>query len=387
MDIGMLKNLLILCGGQSAEHEVSLRSVHFVLAELDRQKFKPIVVLVSRDGCWNLVTNERDLQKIKKLDTAVHSYELVTLECQPEGTFLKSDNGVEIKIDVAFPIMHGPMSEDGTLQGLLELMNLPYVGSGVLGSAVCMHKVVSKILLQHAGVDVADFICITSHSAMPSYQELVQKWHTNALFVKPADNGSSVGISKVKNQQELVSAMQHAWQFSAQVIIEAAITAREIECAVLGNNHDVVPIASCLAEIKPNHDFYSYEAKYLDPNGAALVIPAALPAAVAEKAQALAIAAFRILHCDGMARVDMFVTEDNSILINEVNTIPGFTAISMYPQLMAKSGIKGKELITQLLALASKEHMRKKKLLLMPDVVIDEVEQADLSQHKVASMK
>lgn len=366
----MLKNVLILCGGKSAEHEVSLRSVRFVISALDRQKFNPIIVLVSRDGCWNLLASEDDLQKITHLDAASSLYKLVTLQCMPNGTFLRGGDA-EIKIDLAFPVVHGPMSEDGTWQGLLELMDLPCVGSGVLGSAVCMHKVASKVLLQHAGLDVANFICITAHAQLPNYQELMQNWHADALFVKPVDNGSSVGIRKVMNQQELIVAIQNARLFSAQVIIEAAITGREVECAVLGSNDDAAPLASCLAEIKPRHAFYSYEAKYLDPNGAELIIPAAVSPEIMARAQAIAITAFRVLHCEGMARIDMFVTEDDRILVNEVNTIPGFTEISMYPQLMAKTGIDGKSLVTKLLDLANQEYVRKKKLLSKPDIDLE----------------
>lgn len=364
----MLKNVLILCGGQSAEHEISLRSVRFVLSELDRSKFQPIIVLISRDGCWNLITNESDLQKIQHLDAANPLYKIVTLQCQQNGAFLIGDNGVKIKIDLAFPIMHGPMSEDGTWQGLLELMNLPYVGSGVLGSAVCMHKAVSKILLQHAGLPVADFTCVTAQDMLPDYAELITKWRVDALFVKPVDNGSSIGIQKVKNQRELISAINHAWQFSAQVIIEAAIKGREIECAVLGSNNNDAPLASCLAEIKPKHDFYNYEAKYLDPNGAEFIIPAALPIEITKRVQAMAISAFKALHCEGMARVDVFVTDDYRVFINEVNTIPGFTAISMYPQLLAQSGMNGRSLVTKLLELAAQEHKRKKNLRMTPDI-------------------
>jgi D-alanine-D-alanine ligase len=368
-----VRNVLILCGGQSVEHEVSLRSAKFIVSSLDRKLFKPVIVVISRDGCWNLLASEQQLAELTVLNQTDSRFKSVTLKRKPNGAFLVNSSHVaEENIDIAFPILHGFKGEDGTWQGLLDLLNIPYVGSSVLGSAICMNKVVSKTLLAHAGLDVAPSIFLKANSPMPEYGELAANWEVGALFVKPADSGSSVGIRKVKNQQGLADAVQNAFKFSQQVIIEGQIIGREVECAVLGGFSDDSPIVSCLAEIipSPKHEFYTYAAKYLDNEGAKVVMPASLPAEVTTEVQKLALKAFDILYCSGMARVDFFITADYKIIINEINTIPGFTAISMYPQLMEYAGIDGMSLVSKLLSLATEEFIRKNSLLLNPDIAI-----------------
>jgi D-alanine-D-alanine ligase len=368
-----VKNVLVLCGGQSVEHEVSLRSARFIVSSLDRKLFKPVIVIISRDGCWNLLADEQQLADLTALNQTGSRFKSVTLKRKPNGAFLVNSNHIaEENIDIAFPILHGFKGEDGTWQGLLDLLNIPYVGSSVLGSAICMNKVVSKTLLAHAGLNVAPSIFIKANSSIPVYEELAINWNVNALFIKPADSGSSVGIRKVRNQQELENAVQHAFKFSQQVIIEGQIIGREVECAVLGGVSNDEPIVSALAEIipSPKHEFYTYEAKYLDNEGAKVIMPASLPAAITKEVQKVALKAFDILYCSGMARVDFFVTADYQIVINEINTIPGFTAISMYPQLMEHAGINGTDLVSKLLTLATEEFMRKNSLLLNPDIAI-----------------
>jgi D-alanine-D-alanine ligase len=262
------------------------------------------------------------------------------------------------KLDVVFPVLHGPYGEDGSVQGLLKTAGIPFAGPGVLAAAVGLDKDVMKRLLVGAGIPVADFRVVHAADPRPAWDAIAGVLGA-PVFVKPANLGSSVGIRKVSAAGAFGDAVEQAFAYDTKIIIERAVAGREIECAVLGNDD---PIVSVPGEVIPHHEFYSYEAKYLDEDGAELVIPAALEPSVTERARELALAAFRALCCDGMGRVDFFLQADSTLLVNELNTIPGFTRISMYPKLWDASGIPYAELIERLLKLGIERYERERGL-------------------------
>jgi D-alanine-D-alanine ligase len=339
----------ILCGGKSAEHEVSLQSARNVIAALDPKKYEATIIAIDKQGCWHLSHTDHLLTQMS-FSAEENTPGLALIPGHRSRAFLDRSNSHPLQaVDVVFPVLHGPWGEDGSAQGLLKLANVPFVGSDVLGSAVGMDKDVMKRLLRDADIPVAKFLVFRRHEMKDIQYANVAKQLGMPCFVKPANLGSSVGISKARDEKEFLAAIKQAFNYDNKIIIEEAIIGREIECAVLGNDH---PRASVLGEIIPHHEFYSYEAKYLDEHGASLEIPAKLPEPVVKAVQALAIKVFKILECAGMARVDFFVTPDERIFVNEVNTIPGFTKISMYPKLWEASGISYVELIDQLIQLA-----------------------------------
>jgi len=355
----------ILFGGKSAEHEISLLSAKNVYDAIDRTKFEPVLIGIDKTGRWlltdaeNFLINANDAASIKLNPNGK------TIAVRPDNSSIVSaEDAGNISIDVVFPILHGPFGEDGTIQGLLKLANIPFVGSGVLGSAVGMDKDVMKRLLRDAGIPIGRFMVVKSHETRPSFAE-IEKALTHdgnsgvPFFIKPANMGSSVGISKVHNEAELSSALKDAFLFDTKIIIEENIPGREIECAVLGNEE---PYASIPGEIIPSHEFYSYDAKYLDEKGATLVIPARLDEQTTKNIQNLAVKVFQILCCEGFSRVDFFLKEKGEIVVNEINTIPGFTRISMYPKMWETSGISYTDLITQLIELAMQRFEKERKL-------------------------
>ena len=403
----------VIFGGKSTEHEVSLLSAKNVIAALDREKYEPVLIGIDKEGKWHrssgadyLLNSENP--KLIALNKQVS--EEVGLMTGEKRELVVVETDEKQPLDVVFPVLHGPLGEDGTVQGLLRIMDIPFVGPSVIGSAIGMDKDVQKRLLRDAGIPVAKFLVLRhgeksfdspfsplsispflrgrAESARQggskgfSFSAVVRELGL-PLFVKPANAGSSVGVSKVKSGADFKKAVDEAFRYDSKILIEEAIDGREIECAVLGNEN---PIASVAGEVKPNHEFYSYEAKYIDDNGAVCDIPAKLPPALMKKVQETAIATFKTLECEGMARVDMFVTGVSSppfppkadpssggqegelkrgsvrILVNEINTIPGFTKISMYPKLWEASGIKYSELIDRLIQLALARAKREKKL-------------------------
>jgi D-alanine-D-alanine ligase len=263
------------------------------------------------------------------------------------------------KVDVVFPVLHGPFGEDGTVQGLLKLANLPFVGAGVLGSAVGMDKDVMKRLLRDAKIPVPKFLVFERSELGRIKYAPVKRLLGLPFFVKPANLGSSVGISKVTNEREFSGALREAFRYDNKVLLEEGINGREIECSVLGNDN---PIASLPGEIITSHDFYSYDAKYLDEKGAQLIVPARLPKQVVTRIQELALKAFKVLCCEGMGRVDFFLRGRSEVIVNEINTIPGFTTISMYPKMWQASGISYSRLIDRLIRLALERFQREKRL-------------------------
>jgi len=353
----------VLFGGKSAEHEVSLQSAKSIVDAIDRSKYDVVLVGIDKKGRWYLNETSRFLlhandPKRIKLNKSGDSLALVPGE-KVEQWIQRSSHRRLGPVDVVFPVLHGPFGEDGTVQGFLKLANVPFVGASVLGSAIGMDKDVMKRLLREAGIPTAKFFVFdrTSLDRM-DFKEIEHRLGV-PLFVKPANLGSSVGISKVRGRTEFDLAVKHAFEYDNKILIEECIQGREIECSVLGNED---PIASVPGEILPQHEFYSYEAKYMDERGAILKIPADLPTDVVEKVQHLARLTFKVLCCEGMARVDFFFKGEKEVIVNELNTIPGFTQISMYPKLWKASGISYAELIDRLIQLALERFEREQKL-------------------------
>jgi D-alanine-D-alanine ligase len=351
--------VIILFGGRSAEHEISLLSARNVVAALDRTRFDPVLIGIDRRGGWHR-ESERTLgaaagdPRALALDPKappVAIEEALAPSVAPTETTLVG----LAEDDVVFPVLHGTFGEDGTVQGLLELADVAYVGSGVLGSAVGMDKDVAKRLLRDAGIPVVDFAVVSAAAfARDPGAALAPAAGLGEypLFVKPANAGSSVGVSKVRNAGALADAVRAALAFDRKVLIERGVDAREIECAVLGNDQ---PEASVPGEILVHHPdgFYSYDAKYVDAAGSSWKIPADIPADTAARVRALAVSTFKTLELAGMARVDFFLARDTGALyVNEVNTIPGFTAVSMYPKMWEASGLSAAALVTRLVELA-----------------------------------
>jgi len=340
----------ILFGGRSVEHEVSIQSAKNVYQALDKTKYEPVLIGIDKTGIWHHCKSISLPAPKVSLDQKGEKQASLSSTTDDQSRLLQT-------IDVVFPVLHGTNGEDGTMQGFLRLANLPFVGADVLGSAIAMDKDVSKRLLQAAGIKIAPFDVINDGDEI-NPTEIIKKFSL-PLFVKPANSGSSVGVSKVKNNSDLLAAIKLALSIDSKVVIEKYIEGREIECSVLGNDK---PMASLPGEIVVNHEFYSYDAKYIDANGAKLIIPANLAKNVVEQIQKVAIQAFQTLCCEGMARVDFFVTRENMIYVNEINTIPGFTKISMYPKLWEASGISYSELIDKLITYAIERYERRKKL-------------------------
>jgi D-alanine-D-alanine ligase len=346
----------VLFGGRSGEHEVSLASAASVIRGMDPDKYEPVPIGISKDGHWLVGEGA-----IKVLPEVLKGGRRVMLTADPtEAALVPLDRGAGAqRLDVFFPVMHGTFGEDGTIQGLLDLAGLPYVGAGVLGSAIGMDKDVSKRLCESAGIPVVPWY--TFHrwqweKEPASVKAAIEEKFPYPVFVKPANLGSSVGMSKVHTAEELVPALDLACEFGMKILVEKAVSAREIEVSVLGNHQ---PQASIPGEIVPHREFYDYTAKYLE-DGTQLLIPAELKPAQVKKIQELAVSAFLTLELSGMARVDFFVEKTTGKLyLNEVNTIPGFTSISMYPKLWEASGIGFRELIDRLIAFAFEIHQEK----------------------------
>ncbi len=359
-------DVAILFGGRSGEHEISVRSAHSVFEALDRKRYRVTLIGIDRAGTWRLI-EERDFEcttDASQLEISRNNPSVTVLPQPNQGQLLAVAGSTfpYRKIDVVFPVLHGTMGEDGTIQGVLELAEIPYVGAGVLGSAVGMDKDVQKRLLRAAGLPVVPFTAATQ-SEWQRDPAAVRRGAAESgfpVFVKPANLGSSVGISKVSLPEELDRAIEIAFEYDTKIVLERGVDAREIECAVLGNEE---PIVSIPGEIRPRGGFYSYEAKYLEKDAAELLIPAPLDEKDIRTVQTLAKQTFQVLECAGMARVDCFLERPTGqFYINEINTIPGFTSISMYPKLWEHSGLTYPSLLTKLIDLALERHARKSRL-------------------------
>jgi D-alanine-D-alanine ligase len=357
---GEKRRIAIVFGGRSAEHEVSVISAGSVLAALDPERYEVITIGIDKEGRWHYL-NALPARTPGALPAVRQEQgQGVSLSRQPGDAALITDDGTRREIDVVFPVLHGPFGEDGTIQGMLELAGIPYVGAGVLGSALGIDKAVQKVLFQAAGLPVVPHEVVLDREwerDRTGVQARAQRLRL-PVFVKPATLGSSVGITKVKREEDLPAAIEEALSFAGKALVERSMEgAREIECAVLGNDD---PIASLPGEIIPEGEFYDYRAKYVD-EGTVLRVPAELPEAVTEKIQRMSVAAFRAIDGAGMARVDFFLSGTDDVVVNEINTIPGFTPVSMYPMMWEASGLSYPELIDRLVELAIERHDKERK--------------------------
>jgi D-alanine-D-alanine ligase len=333
----MKKRVAIICGGRSSEHQISCISARGVLSAIDRESFEPTLIGITQSGKWVTLNSAEDFSKDKD-----------GLPVVPESAVEISWS--ELKVDLAFPLLHGPYGEDGTIQGLFEMMNLPYVGSGVLASAVAMDKTFAKPIYADFGLKVADGITVHKRDWVQNQALEIAKISALGfpLFVKPARSGSSRGTTKVKSESEIPAAIEAAQEHDPKALVEVAITGREVECAVL--EIDGKATASIIGEIRVHepHEFYDFEAKYLD-GSTSFDVPANIPEKLSNQIREAAVTAFEALGCEGLARVDFFLTNENELLINELNTMPGFTNTSVFPMLWQASGMSYSALITQLI--------------------------------------
>ncbi|HUG14847.1 MAG TPA: D-alanine--D-alanine ligase family protein [Thermomicrobiales bacterium] len=356
----------VVFGGRSGEHDVSLRSAQTVMRALLDAGMDVVQIGVTREGGW--LTDDNPMQVLQEgsplfmlgdgeAGRVLSRVEELSLRAAASvAPAVIPANGWAGDLDVIFPVLHGPMGEDGTVQGLFELAGLPYVGAGVMASAVAMDKAICKQLLAQAGIPQGPWLTVLRKEWERFPEEIaddVARELGYPCFVKPSNLGSSVGITKAHDPSELPQAMREAGQYDRKIVVEQAIDARELEISVLGNDE---PLASAIGEVVPGHEFYDYEAKYVDDTSE-LIIPADVPDAAREEVTALAIRAFRVLDCAGMARVDFFLERGtNRVLLNELNTIPGFTAISMYPKLWEASGLPLPQLVKRLVELSIERH-------------------------------
>jgi D-alanine-D-alanine ligase len=352
----MKVKLGVLYGGKSPEHKVSLQTALSVINAVDKEKFTVIPIYITTEGQWvrgAAITGE--VQDVKQLELKQGAPALSTLALRPTNA---ED---EQTVDVIFPLLHGPNGEDGTVQGLLELLNIPYVGNGVLASAVGMDKVIMKNLFAQAGLNQAKYVSFLKKEWEKSSEETydtVEHEIGYPCFVKPANAGSSVGISKCKTRADLEAAFAEAFRYDRKVIVEEAIVGREVEIGVIGNDE---PICSVVGEIVPKKEFYDYEAKYQDGD-TELIIPASITEEEYETIKTMALKAFKALDLSGLVRADFFLTADGTVYINEVNTMPGFTPFSMFPLLWKHSGISYTQLIERLIQLAIERHQEKQQI-------------------------
>lgn len=349
------KRIAVIFGGKSSEHEVSRVSASYVISQIPEDKYEIITIGITKAGKWFIYNGDTDSiadgswEKNENNRTA-----FIAPAPSVSGLIIINKDGSteKLKLDVVFPVLHGKNGEDGTLQGLIELSGIPYVGCGVLASAECMDKVSTNIMFEHAGIDQADFTWFykSDYKADPDkcIEQTEKAIKNYPMFVKPANAGSSVGVSKAHNREELIAAIEKAAKEDSRILIEENIVGKEVECAVLGNEN---PFVSVPGQIAPAAEFYDYDAKYNNAESK-LFIPAQISSELTEKVKETAAKAYRVLGCEGLSRVDFFVTDDGRVLLNEINTLPGFTSISMYPKLMAASGIEGSELIEKLIGLA-----------------------------------
>lgn len=349
--------IAILYGGKSSEHEVSLVSAASVVRNIDKEKYSIVLIGITKKGVWYL-QNETDAEKLSVIEDSKNAVNIIP--GKGKDSFVVNNKSLEI--DAVFPVVHGTFSEDGTLQGLLECANIPYVGCGVMSSALTMDKEKTKQIWQQARLPVVPYVCLKRCDLADSnkYDKLIENAINTLhfpLFVKPCNAGSSVGASKAENEKELSIAILEAFNWDNKILIEKSVKALEIECSVTGNseiedgeNTCNTVVSYTPGEIVPSHTFYDYDAKYNDPNGAALKIPAEISGELTQKVRTLAVEAYKALDASGLSRVDFFIDQNDGMLyLNEINTIPGFTSISMFPKMCEKSGLKYSALIDLLL--------------------------------------
>jgi D-alanine-D-alanine ligase len=357
----------VIFGGRSGEHDVSITSAHAILNNIDRTRFEPVPIGITRDGSW--ITGGDPLRQLaansrlplpecadRYGDGATSSETRLVETNQRQELRSRSDTSWIQDLDVVFPVLHGPMGEDGTVQGMLELAGIPYVGSAVLGSAVAMDKITAKRLCEGARIPIVPWIDLRRRDWERDREAVAARIDAEIgypCFVKPSNMGSSVGVFKVHSPDELEGAVDGAGQHDRRLLVEQSVNARELEVSVLGNDD---PISSIVGEVVPGHEFYDYDAKYVD-DSSELLIPAPISPEISDEVRRIAVAVFRLLDCEGLARVDCFLDRDSDVVyLNEVNTIPGFTPISMYPKLWEATGIPFDELVSRLIELAIERH-------------------------------
>ena len=354
----------VLCGGQSTEHEVSIESAKHIVSRLDCSKYLISIIFINHIGQWHLI-NDPAAFLTSAPDELVKEGNTVPIiiaigDTSTPWQSLKKE-GRRYPVDCIFPIVHGTQGEDGAIQGLLELLNVPYIGSGVKSSVICIEKDITKTLLRAGGIPVVDwYVLLPKDSVEGLYQKLIRQWNVSELFVKAVSLGSSVAIFLTKTEKEFIKAIEEVFRYDDRLLIEPRIFGQEIECAILGNK---IPKASFLSEIISHHSYYSYDAKYRDLSAVTTTTLIELPKCVIKKIQQIAIDAFKMVYCSGMARVDFFVISENEIIVNEINTIPGFTDISMYPKMWEASGLPFQNLLDQLIELAIDHHRERNKLI------------------------
>jgi D-alanine-D-alanine ligase len=347
------KKVAILYGGRSVEHGVSVNSARNIYEFIDKERFEPLPIGITKSGQWYLTSNvTKDIGQGKALG--------LILDAQSPGFMLLS-SGDRMKADIVFPVLHGTDGEDGSIQGLIKAMDIPMVGTGVLGSSISMNKVIAKHLLKIAGLPVTKFLAFHFSQKQEINFKEVKKELGTPFMVKSASLGSSVGVSKVKNDADFKKAIEEAFRYDDELLIEEFITGREIECAILGNSPAKASYPGEIV-ISKKYEFYSFDAKYVDPDAVRIDVPADLPKKTAEKIREVCIRAYQALHCEDFSRVDLFLTAEGDIYINEINTIPGFTNSSMYPMMWKEQGISFSELISTLLDLAEERYSRGKRI-------------------------
>ena len=361
-----MKKIGILYGGRSGEHEVSLCSAASVVKAINRKKYEPVAIGIDTAGRWHVqdspvIVDDPDFGTVLALEQT-GDWRLNHFESGGRLVLTEVKSGRTVSVDAVFPAVHGTFCEDGTLQGLLELAMVPFVGADTAGSAVGMDKDIAKRLLRDAGIPVVEWVTLTKSAWLSDRKGSLAEAMSipMPLFIKPCRAGSSVGVKKAVSAEDVASAIDFAFQYDTKILIERGIDAREIECSVLGNDK---PESSIPGEIIPRHDFYSYEAKYIDPEGADLKIPADVSDELAAAISRTAVKGYKALCCAGMARVDFFLEKgSDKFYLNEVNTLPGFTSISMYPKLWEACGLGYSELIDRLIYLAFERYNEKKQI-------------------------
>lgn len=347
------KKICVIFGGQSPEHEISLKSATSVIRNLDKEKYEIIKIGITKHGKWYLYTGDTEKIEGGEWEKDDHLKSAVISPDSEDKAILvfDGDSIAKIRPDIVFPVLHGEYGEDGTIQGLLTLAGIKYVGMGVLGSAVGMDKSFSKIAFKNAGIPQADWVLVRTENRLEDYIDEIEQKLGYPCFVKPCRTGSSVGVGKAHNRNELIFALKEASKFDRKILVEEFIDGHEVECAVLGNEY---PKASIVGEIMPTVEFYDFDAKYNDDT-TKLQIPADIPEEASEKIRELAVTAFSAIDGQGLARVDFFVKyKDNEVVLNEINTMPGFTNISMYPKLWNAMGVSYKDLLDELINLGEK---------------------------------
>ena len=345
------KKIAILFGGRSVEHGVSINSARNIAEYIDREKFEPVLIGISPGGSWHLVEAvSKDIEK----------GELLSVALRPGEFSLSTAAGKKVQADVVFPVLHGTDGEDGSIQGLIKALDVPMVGTGVLGSAMSMNKLVTKRLLKEAGIPVADFLYhFFSEKNDIRFNEVKAKLEL-PFMVKSASLGSSVGVSKVKSEADFVSAIEEGFRYDDCILIEKFIKGREVECAVMGNSPAQASMPGEIV-ISSEYEFYTFDAKYVDDKAVSIEVPAKLDGVAIENIRQLSLKTYQSLACEDFARVDLFLTEAGDVFVNEINTIPGFTNSSMFPMMWRERGVSFSDLITTLIGFATERFERSKR--------------------------